>query len=473
MRDKMGIFIKSLSWKQILLFILLLYFGALIIPYIPHKKVSGSFQKNFGSRTFYEDSVGTERVAYLDDNEEALLYRLRMIEEAREEIILSTFDFNGDEAGKDILAALLNAADRGVHVKIIVDGISGFMDMESNPWFQAAAAHENVEIRIYNPVNFLKPWKMQARLHDKYLMIDHAMYLLGGRNTTNLFLGEYSSSQNIDRELFVYETAQNPDSSLEQLRRYFDKVWNLKDSKDYLCRKVTDKIADCSGELRHRYLSLRNIYPQMKKEWDWESLTMETNRISLLYNPVEAKNKEPWMWYSLHQLMKLGNQASIFTPYIICGREMYQDLTDLEQQNTEVEIVTNDVASGANPWGCTDYLNQKEKIWSTGVKVYEFMGEHSCHTKAIVIDDRMSIVGSYNLDMRSTYQDTELMLAVDSKELNDVIRQELEKSKTCSKTMEENGYVYGENYVPREIGVPKKIFYAVLRVVTIPIRRFL
>lgn len=68
------------------------------------------------------------------------------------------------------------------------------------------------------------------------------------------------------------------------------------------------------------------------------------------------------MWYSLHQLMKQGDQASIFTPYIICGREMYQDLTDLEQQNTEVEIVTNDVASGANPWGCTDYLNQKEKI---------------------------------------------------------------------------------------------------------------
>ena len=87
-----------------------------------------------------------------------------------------------------------------------------------------------------------------------------------------------------------------------------------------------------------------------------------------------------------------------------------------------VEIITNDVASGANPWGCTDYLNQKEKIHATGVKVYEFMGKHSCHTKAVLIDDRMSIVGSYNMDMRSTYQDTELMLAVDSKELNAVIR---------------------------------------------------
>lgn len=71
------------------------------------------------------------------------------------------------------------------------------------------------------------------------------------------------------------------------------------------------------------------------------------------------------------------------------------------------------------------------------------MGDHSCHAKAVLIDDRMSIVGSYNLDMRSTYQDTELMLAVDSKELNTVIRKEAERDKTYSK------------------------------IVTIPIRRFL
>ena len=66
-----------------------------------------------------------------------------------------------------------------------------------------------------------------------------------------------------------------------------------------------------------------------------------------------------------------------------------------------MEMITNDVASGANPWGCTDYLNQKEKIWDTGVKVYELMGEYSSHTKAVLLDSRMSLVGSYNFDMRA------------------------------------------------------------------------
>ena len=225
--------------------------------------------------------------------------------------------------------------------------------------------------------------------------------------------------------------------------------------------------------MEKQYDKLTEQYPEMLEEWDWESLTMETNKVSLLSNPVQAENKEPWMWYSLHQMMQEGSEVTIYTPYIICGPEMYDDLSSLTQNGIPVEIITNDVASGANPWGCTDYLNQKENVWETGVKVYEFMGAHSCHTKAVLIGDRMSIIGSYNLDMRSTYQDTELMLAVDSPELNALVREEAERDKTYSKVMENGSYFYGENYEPKEISWPKKIFYAVLRVVIVPFRRFL
>lgn len=50
------------------------------------------------------------------------------------------------------------------------------------------------------------------------------------------------------------------------------------------------------------------------------------------------------------------------------------------------------------------------------------MNEVPVHTKAVLLDDRLSVVGSYNLDMRSTYLDTELMLVIDSKELNQQIQ---------------------------------------------------
>lgn len=469
-------FLKFLTPGRIILILVLVYIALLTVPYLRHKEVSEEFKNHFKERDFYSQTTGAERIAYINDNTDALLYRLNMIEQAQEEIILSTFDFNADKGGKDIMAALLHAADRGVKVRVIVDGFSGFLDVQwkGNDWFQALASHENISLRIYNPLSPLKPWKIQARLHDKYLIIDRQMFLLGGRNTTNLFLGNYSKAKNIDREIFVYETQDQKDSSLYQLRSYFEQIWDLKDSKDFIFKKLTDDVQECLASLEKRYDKLTKTYKEAYTDWDYQSLTFETNKISLLCNPLKANNKEPWMWYSIHQLLKDGQKALIYTPYIICGKEMYQDLTELKQENIPVEIITNDVASGANPWGCTDYLNQKKRIWNTGAKVYEFMGGHSCHTKAVLIDDRMSIVGSYNLDMRSTYQDTELMLAIDSKELNAMIQKEAQRDKTYSKTMGSDGaYIQGENYVPKELSFGKKVFYLILRVLTVPIRRFL
>lgn len=465
------------SLKKALLFFstfLVLYISALTIPFIAHKKVSEQFKKQFRVQDYYGDAPGFERVAYVTDNMDALIYRLKLIEEAKSEIILSTFDFDVDNAGKDIMSALLYAADRGVQVRIIIDGLSGFLDVQGNPFFTALVSHENVHLKIYNPVHFLKPWKIQARLHDKYLICDRSMYLLGGRNTCDLFLGDYSEQKNIDKELLVYETKGNGNSSLSQLTNYFERVWALPDSTDFTCSKRTNKILRAYNELEERYPRLKELYSEVWREWDWYEQTLPTRKVSLLSNPIEAENKEPHMWYSLNQLIRSGETALIFTPYIVCGKEMYQDLTSACQELSSIEIITNDVSSGANPWGCTDYLNQKEHIWETGVRVYEYLGPHSSHTKAILVDDRMSIVGSYNLDMRSTYQDTELMLAVDSPELNQQIHELAAVDKTYSRFMGPDGtYQYGPNYEPREMNFGKKCFYLLLRVVTVPIRRFL
>lgn len=431
------------------LFFLAVYLMAAVCPYLNHKEVSQEYKNQINMIDFYEEHQGSERVAYVDDNTEALILRLQMIEMAQEEIILSTFDFNGDESGKDMMSALMHAAHRGVKVKVIVDGLSGFLDLRGNEWFQ-------------------------ARLHDKYLIVDDTAYLLGGRNTTDLFLGDYSSSKNIDRELLVYEQEPSEASSLMQAREYFQQIWELECSRDYVCEKETKKIADARTALEKRYEKLPELYPEMLVPQDWEARTMETDKVTLLSNPIEPENKAPNMWYALNQLMKTGEQVTVYTPYIICGEEMYQDLEQLCQETEQVEIITNDVTSGANPWGCTDYMNQKENIWATGVTVYEYLGAHSSHTKAVLVDDTISVVGSYNMDMRSTYQDTELMLVVDSPELNQVIRKEAEHDKTYSRVMTSGGmYEYGEHYEPREMSWKKKIYYGIFRVITVPIRKFL
>lgn len=476
--------------RHIILFLVVMYISALVIFYLSHKEVNESFKQQFAEESFFSDATGPERVAYIAENTDALSYRLQMIAEAEDEIILSTFDFNCDESGRDIMAALLNAADRGVSVRVIVDGFSGLLDMTGNPYFKALASHENIELKRYNPINLFKPWTMQARLHDKYLIIDDSMYLLGGRNTMNLFLGDYSDAKNLDRELFVYTPSQIDDTvskqlnseaatqtdatSLEQLRAYFERVWALPDSKSFLCDKPSKKITAKRLELVTHYQELLDTYPAILESRDWETLTMETGKVTLLTNPIEAGNKEPHLWYTLTQLMKERKEIKIYTPYIICGKEMYADLEEICRTSDSVEIITNDVASGANPWGCTDYLNQKNRIHATGVKVYEYLNTDSSHTKAYLIDDRLSVIGSFNLDMRSTYLDTELMLAVDCPQLNDIIQEEFARDKTYSRIMTPSGeYESGENYHAVDMSLGKKIFYGILRVLIVPLRKFL
>ena len=58
-----------------------------------------------------------------------------MIKNAKKEIILSTFAFQSDESGKLILGALHDAADRGVHIRLLVDGMESWIDMEGNPYY--------------------------------------------------------------------------------------------------------------------------------------------------------------------------------------------------------------------------------------------------------------------------------------------------------------------------------------------------
>ena len=92
--------------------------------------------------------------------------------------------------------------------------------------------------------------------------------LLGGRNTTNLFLGDYSSSKNIDRELFVYEATSAEDSSLLQVLDYFENVWKSPDSQNYTCSRKTEKISACAVELENRYKKLQELYPESYETWN-------------------------------------------------------------------------------------------------------------------------------------------------------------------------------------------------------------
>ena len=466
------------------IFILLYVIGSLICYPMLTKRHALKQKEKYAEQAAKETVDRSASVRCLDDNTQALVYRLALIESAQQELIMTTFDMSDGESGQDLMAAMLQAADRGVRIRLMVDGINAWLKLEKSDLFGAFSTHPNIEIRFYNPIRLTKLWKLNYRMHDKYLIADDTAYILGGRNSNNLFLGAYRDTYNIDRDLYVLERTEKNASdvmqkkernSLQDIKAYFEKIWVQPDQKIFR-KKETEKTKEGLALLREHYKELQTAYPEAFSETE-TLLTQNLIRvdsIQFLHNPLYADEKVPVVYQRICQEMEQGETILIQTPYIICDKGMYQDLSELCRAGKQIEIITNAVESGANPWGCTDYLNERKSILKTGAGVYACMAGQSLHTKTVLIDDETSIVGSYNLDLRSTYLDTELMLLVKSKELNKQLRDQAAAYQQKS-TYEKAGKPSrtGSLYEKKEMSGMQKVIYSILRILIRPIREVL
>lgn len=466
--------VKIKRWHIVLFFIVLILYIILggILPYMKEPTVSDTFKQEFSTEQFYSDSLSCDRALVVEDNGDALAERIRLIEQAQNQIILSTFDFRADTAGKQVLAALMAAADRNVSVQILVDGFSFLMQMKGDPYFYALTEKENVEIKVYNPINVLTPWKGMSRLHDKYLIADETLYLLGGRNTFNYFLGDQEGHKNYDRDVLVYNTG-GADSSVYQLRDYFETIWNQKECKSWTPGRWltnTHAVKEKSDELYKIYDTMQRAHKDWFASTDYEVRTLPVNKITLLTNPTKLYAKEPQVFYGLGQLMEQAKQGVlIHTPYIMCNDMMYETFDRIDQNNVPVTVMTNSVVNNGNAFGAVDYALHKEELLDTGLQILEYEGGISYHGKSIVIDDDIAIIGSFNMDMKSVYQDTEMMLVINSKDLTAQLAENLESyqkdAKEASLHENRNEDLFGDG-----VSMPQKIQRFFIRILDKPFR---
>lgn len=465
---------KKFHWGLLVLaFVAYLLLGS-TLPYLKQPEVSEEYRQEFDVSHFYSDAAFCDRAAILEQNGEALAERVRLIDQAEERVILSTFDFRSDTAGKQMIAALMAASDRDVQVQILMDGFNFYLQMDGNPYFYALAEKENIEIKIYNPVNLLTPWKGMSRMHDKYVLADEKVYILGGRNTFNYFLGDQKSYKNYDRDVLVYNTG-GTDSSIYQVIGYFEELW-----KQRLCRpwKPADWISETTS-VKKASRELEKIYGTMKEEhegwfgtWDYQQQTLPVNRITLLSNPTCLYSKEPQVFYALGELMsKAKERVVIHTPYIMCNDMMYRTFERICSGNIPVTLMTNSAENNGNAFGAVDFVLNKEKILDTGLRVLEYNGGISYHGKSLVIDDDISIVGSFNMDMKSVYQDTELMLVIHSREVNEQLSGNLDTYQEDAREAELSEDKWEEIYGSEEAFAGKAL-RTVIRVFD-PLLRFL
>lgn len=163
---------------------------------------------------------GPERGKIILDNREALRARWVMIENSNCEILIEYFTVASDRISIAGMALLVEAANRGVKVKILLDGLTHQIKSAlAAATVYNPRARQNIEIRLFNPIKLFSPRSWLARLHDKAIIVDGHQVISGGRNVSNKYYGIekggfFDADVYLEGELGLHT------------RRYFYSLWN-------------------------------------------------------------------------------------------------------------------------------------------------------------------------------------------------------------------------------------------------------
>ena len=212
-------------------------------------------------------------VYVLEKGEEALIGRAWLTQNATHSIDVQYFIWSTDNIG--ILAAeqLLNAAERGVKVRVIVDD---FLIDAHDTTLQVLSAHPNVNIRIYNPnvtvgVGFWQRVKnaftdfraINQRMHDKTAIFDGVAGITGGRNMADEYF-DYDHEYNFrDRDVLLLGLA------VGDMNENFNEFWNSDLSVPVEKIFKGDEVSTAEAELRYEELhtyaaDAENFEPQVR-----------------------------------------------------------------------------------------------------------------------------------------------------------------------------------------------------------------
>lgn len=362
----------------------------------------------------------------LETGEEALDVRLRLIAGAEASIRAGSYIYAMDDSGSQITAALLAAADRGVQVRLIIDGLIGLINLKNDPGAYALGSHPNVEIRFYNPVNLLDPVGLNARYHEKFFVIDDEWLILGGRNVADEFLSQSGNPKyNYDQDILLHNDRPGY-GACRQVADYFDAMWD-----SGLC---ATRYAQAPGYQAQAVADARAALDAL-----WQSMQAERELLAIdpaalvpvektvfICGDIAPRPKQALVYDKLIALMAQAQERVILqSPYFVMNAPMRDALAQVCSLPTDMVLLTNSAATGNNIMASADGVFHRAMMNSLDAQALELQGDYSMHTKSILIDRNISVFGSFNVDPRSAYIDTELMLAVYSPELAQLLEENM------------------------------------------------
>lgn len=404
-------------------------------------------------------------VYVLEDGSGSMVARAWLSEYAEETIDIQYFIFSMDNVGLIACDYLIRAADRGVKIRILVDDIMVDADIEDILVFNS---HENITVKIYNPgVNlgkniFSKVKKFATdfrtanqRMHNKTFIVDGKIVITGGRNIADEYF-DYDHEYNFrDRDILLLGgISKNVNAS-------FTDFWDSELSKN-----VTDIIEQDSYLVYppNRYNKLHEY--ACNPENFWPQVRDRISNLPAAFHKIKNSGELVWLknvefisdipgkndgksglggggatTSALIDLIKNAKTSiEIQTPYLITtelSRSLFKAAID---RGVKIRILTNSLASTDNVEAFSSYQSDRKKLLQTGVEIYEFRPdaeerkrimtgelqetlEHQpifgLHAKSMVIDNKITVVGTFNLDPRSANLNTECIVIVRSKKVTE------------------------------------------------------
>jgi phosphatidylserine/phosphatidylglycerophosphate/cardiolipin synthase-like enzyme len=334
----------------------------------------------------------------LEDGEQAMAARINLIRAATQSIDVQTYIWEQDDAGKLVLDELIQAARRGVRVRILADQLFSFGD----PGLLAtlARASDHLEVRLYNPtfhsartppLEFAAGilccfYKFNQRMHNKLIVVDDLVGITGGRNYEDRYFDWDGSFDYIDRDVMVGGPAA------KAMGASFDQFWahkrsvrltHLHDVNRQLIADTDDTRHWLPPSYQHPNRVAQLISDAEDPDWLDDRImraTLRMNRIEYL-SDLPGKTDEPRRREArelTRHIMGLVRNAKseivLQTPYLVMSKPARKIFSHLHKQPTPPRIVvsTNSLAStDAFAVYALSYKHRKRYLTDYGFEIYE------------------------------------------------------------------------------------------------------
>ena len=391
-------------------------------------------------------------VGYIRYGRKALEARLALADLAERSLDLQYYIWDADISGRLLADRIIRAADRGVRVRVLLDD-HGVTDRDTA--IARLSAHPYIEVRAFNPFrdrvtglgDFLtSPSTAHRRSHNKVIIADNTIMIVGGRNIADSYFGVHGEWNVRDLDTVAVGPAVREASGV------FDDFWNSRFAIPYAAfvdTPPTRAEADAAiAKMREQMANERLPYPI---DDDVDALEADLHRIRdvlvwapvrVLYDsPEKAHDVTSKRIYSELDALVSGAQTEVLieNAYFVPRDHGVELVTELQTRGAKVRVLTNSMASNDLLAVHSGYQKYREALLENGVEIYELRPDASVrqlrwtsaseqsraglHAKAMVVDRRYVVVGSYNLDPRSADINTELALLVDSPVFAEMVAQ--------------------------------------------------